>query len=65
MDNYEKIWEGVLGELELSVSKANFTTWFKNTFIIDINNDEIIVAVPNIFTKTWLEKKYQDKILNA
>ena len=65
MNNYNKIWQGVLGELELSISKASFTTWFKNTFIIDINNDEIIVAVPNIFTKTWLEKKYQDKILNA
>ena len=65
MNNYNKIWQGVLGELELSISKASFTTWFKNTFIIAINNDEIIVAVPNIFTKTWLEKKYQDKILNA
>ncbi len=65
MNNYNKIWQGVLGELELSISKASFTTWFKNTFIIDINNSEVIVAVPNIFTKTWLEKKYQDKILNA
>ncbi len=65
MNNYDKIWEGVLGELELSVSKANFTTWFKNTFIIDINNNEVVIAIPNVFTKTWLEKKYQNKILNA
>jgi len=65
MDDYNKIWEGVLGELELYISKANFTTWFKKTFIIEINNDEVIVAVPNVFTKTWLEKKYQDKVLKA
>lgn len=65
MDDYNKIWEGVLGELELYISKANFTTWFKKTFIIEINDDEVIIAVPNVFTKTWLEKKYQDKILKA
>ena len=45
MNNYNKIWQGVLGELELSISKASFTTWFKNTFIIAINNDEIIIGV--------------------
>jgi len=61
----QQLWQSVLGELELSISKANFTTWFKNTFIIEINNDHILVAVPNAFTKTWLEKKYQKDILSA
>ena len=32
----EKTWQAILGELELSISKASFTTWFKNTYIIDI-----------------------------
>ncbi len=61
----QQLWQSVLGELELSISKANFTTWFKNTFIINIENDHILIAVPNAFTKTWLEKKYQKDILNA
>lgn len=65
MDNYDKIWENALGELELLISKANFTTWFKNTFVAENNNDEIVVGVPNAFTKVWLEKKYHDKITSA
>ena len=65
MDNYEKNWENALGELELLISKANFTTWFKNTFIAEENDGNIVVGVPNAFTKVWLEKKYDDKITSA
>ena len=61
----EKIWQAVLGELELSISKASFTTWFKNTYIIDIEKDSILIAVPNGFTKRWLENKYNKNILEA
>jgi chromosomal replication initiator protein len=61
----EKTWQAILGELELSISKASFTTWFKNTYIIDIENDCALIAVPNGFTKRWLENKYDKKILEA
>lgn len=60
-----KIWQAALGELELALSKANFTTWFKNTFISSIQPDQIIIGVPNTFTKAWLEKKYHGAILKA
>ena len=65
MQNFDKVWQSVLGELELLISKANFTTWFKNTFIIEISDQEVVVGVPNSFTKVWLEKKYHDKIAGA
>ncbi|MBT6691737.1 chromosomal replication initiator protein DnaA [Candidatus Parcubacteria bacterium] len=65
MHDHDKTWENVLAELELSISKANFTTWFKNTFIISTDNDQAVVGVPNAFTKVWLEKKYHDKITTA
>lgn len=58
-----ELWQAVLGELELKLSKANFTTWFKNTFISHIKEEEIVVGVPNAFTKAWLEKKYHRDIL--
>jgi len=61
----EQLWQAVLGELELALSKANFTTWFKNTFIISQENNKVIIGVPNAFTKTWLENKYHKNILNA
>jgi len=63
--NNQQLWLAVLGELEVTISKANFTTWFKGTFIIEISNDEITIGVPNNFTKSWLEKKYTQDILAA
>jgi chromosomal replication initiator protein len=61
----EQLWQVTLGELELLISKANFTTWFKNTFISSHENNKIIIGTPNAFTKAWLEKKYHTQILQA
>ncbi|MBW6441189.1 chromosomal replication initiator protein DnaA [Patescibacteria group bacterium] len=61
----DQLWKAVLGELELSTSKANFTTWFKNTGISSKTSEEIIVSVPNGFTKEWLENKYHKQILQG
>ncbi len=58
----EQLWESVLGELELTLSKANFTTWFKNTFIASYDENIVVIAVPNAFTKTWFENKYNAPI---
>jgi chromosomal replication initiator protein len=55
----------VLGELEVSLSKANFTTWFKNTKLLAVNGGDVIIGVPNIFTKEWLENKYNKQISEA
>ena len=62
MENNDKIWEKTLGELELLISKANFTTWFKNTSIVSKDGDAIVVSVPNGFIKEWLENKFNKKI---
>jgi len=61
--NTIELWQAVLGELELSLSKANFTTWFKNTFISEIDEHTLTIGVPNMFTVTWLEKKHAKDII--
>ncbi|MDR3558854.1 MAG: chromosomal replication initiator protein DnaA [Candidatus Pacebacteria bacterium] len=61
----EEIWQAALGEIELSISKANFITWFKNTSIFSIENSRVILSVPNGFAKEWLENKYNLHILRA
>ncbi len=65
MDSIKQIWQAVLGNLEISLSKASFTTWFKNTTILDQSNDKIIIGVPNAFTKEWLMNKFHQEILRA
>jgi chromosomal replication initiator protein len=61
----KQLWEAVLGELELTISKANFSTWFKNTFISSWQDDQIVIGTPNAFTISWLEKKYHKAIIQA
>jgi chromosomal replication initiator protein len=64
MTNNE-LWHAVLGELELTISKPNFTTWFRSTYIFSFDDGHMTVGVPNAFTKTWLEKKYHQAILKT
>ncbi len=64
MTNYE-IWQAVLAEFELSISKANFTTWFGNTGISNFENGHATVCVPNTFAKSWLEKKYHSDLVKS
>ncbi|MFZ5559319.1 MAG: chromosomal replication initiator protein DnaA [Patescibacteria group bacterium] len=61
----QEIWQIVLGEIELSISKANFITWFKNTNIISNKDGKVVIGVPNGFTKEWLENKYNKLILKS
>ncbi len=61
----QALWQAALGELELSLPKAHFMTWFKHTFIGGIDDHKVCVCVPNDWTKTWLQTKYNDMILKA
>ncbi len=63
--DHQTTWQSALGELELTLSKANFTTWFKDTFISSLENGKAVIAVPNAFTKAWFEKKYHEAIVKA
>ena len=63
--NTQQLWQAILGEMELLVSKPNFTTWFKQTYILSYKNGLITIAVPNEFTKNWFEKKYRSLIYKA
>jgi chromosomal replication initiator protein len=59
----EELWQAVLAQIQFAVSRANFATWFKNTKIISNKNGEILISVPNSFSKEWLNNKYQSLIL--
>ncbi len=64
LDN-KKLWDSALNEIELSLSKANFGTWFKNTYIIKDEGGVIYIGVPNAFVRDWLMTKYHKFILRA
>lgn len=61
----QQLWQAVLGNLELTLSKANFLTWFKNTSIVERGELGITVGVPSGFIKEWLQNKYHLEIIKA
>lgn len=61
--NNEEIWQSILAQIQLNVSPAIFTTWFKSTSIFSIENGEVTVATPNSFAKEWLNQKYHKQTL--
>jgi chromosomal replication initiator protein len=65
--NYDAptIWNHVLTDLELVISKANFITWFKNTAGVKIDDGVFFVAVPNEFYKEWLSNKFSKEIMKS
>jgi chromosomal replication initiator protein len=63
MSDFTKLWETVLSEMRLSVSDANFSTWFNGTYISKQEEGVIFLAVPGPFAKDWLQKKFHDTIL--
>lgn len=56
------LWQSVLGEIEVTVPHATYTTWFKNTELISASAEEVVIAVPNIFAKKQFEVKFNDHI---
>ena len=64
MDTKE-LWDKCLTEIELNISKANFSTWFKNTSIIKEESGVIHLGVPNEFVKDWLYNKFHKLILKT
>lgn len=58
----EELWQAALARIQFHVSPANFATWLKNTYILSWKDGQLIVSVPNNFSKEWLENKY-NKVL--
>lgn len=58
----DTLWQAVLGEIEISVSRGNFVTWFKNTALLRLDDESAVIGVPNVFIKQQLERKYNDLI---
>lgn len=63
--NNQQLWQAILGSMEVSLSKANFNTWFKNTSILERGDDHLVIGVPSAFNRDWIAAKYHSEMLKA
>jgi chromosomal replication initiator protein len=62
---HDSLWQAVLGEIELSVSRASYVTWFKNTRLLKQKDETLIIGVPNVFVKQQLEHKFNQLVADT
>lgn len=64
IDN-KTLWDQALTNIELSISRANFSTWFRNTFISKQDDGIVFISTPNTFVKDWFINKFHKLILKS
>ena len=58
----KQVWRAALGELQVSLSPANFETWLKDTQLVEIDDNQFRIAAPNGFARDWLDNRYRPLI---
>lgn len=58
------LWQSVIGEVELSISKSSFEGLFKKVDLISVNGSNIKLSVPNVFIQSTMEKRYKKLLLD-
>jgi chromosomal replication initiator protein len=59
----KQVWRAALGELQISLSPANYDTWLKDTQLVEIDEDDRFrIAAPNGFARDWLDNRYRTLI---
>jgi chromosomal replication initiator protein len=58
----KQVWRAALGELQVSLSPANYETWLRETVLVEVDDNRFRIGVPNGFAKDWLENRYRSLI---
>jgi len=65
MQDYKDIWNKILAEIELEVSRANFLTLFKRTQLLSIEGSSMTIAAPSAMIIDLLQRRFYDVIKQA
>jgi len=51
----EVLWSEVSGRLRGALNETTYRTWFNHVEGLELNDDGFVLAVPNDFTRDWIE----------
>lgn len=63
--NLNAIWSNTLRIMKVELTEVSFNTWMKTVEPVDMDEDNIILAAPNEFTKGILVGRYLNLIKNS
>ena len=59
------LWLQILKKVEGELKPAHFLTWFKDTAILSFKDGLLVIGVPNVYAKQWLEDKLSTQLVQA
>src|SRR5919201_6439205 len=51
----EGLWSEVSGRLRGALNETTYRTWFDHVEGLELSDEEFVLAVPNDFTRDWIE----------
>jgi chromosomal replication initiator protein len=61
----DSLWEAIAGRLRETLSETIYDTWFAHAEPSSLGKDGLVVAVPNDFTRSWIESHFQGFVSTA
>ena len=61
----QQLWQAVLGDLEVRLSKTAFNNWLRPTRVVAFHDDTVTVAAANTFGAATLQGRYASQIERA
>ena len=61
----ESLWNDVAARLRGALNDQTYSTWFSEVAGLELDGDTFVVAVPNEFTREWIEGHFLDLIRAA
>lgn len=58
------LWSVILSDISKELGKPSFETWFASTRPLSLKDQHLIIAVPNDFTKEWIQNRYKRIIVD-
>ncbi len=63
--NLKELWLEIIKDLENDINRANVITWFRNTTILSVENNEMTIGLPLPMFLSWHAQNYADVTLKT
>ncbi len=63
--NTKKVWEAVLGDLQMRVTRPSYETWLRDTEGLSHSEGDFVIGAPNTFVAEMLEQRMYSLICQA
>jgi len=61
-DNPNSVWQDILSNLQREIPDTSFATWFADAEPVELNEETLVVSVPDTFTKGGIERRFQPSV---